>query len=108
MYIRPQRAHLDGKQRARTEDTARAASRFCYGAVFEPAFCRFLIDLHDGGGAEDSGFMRELDGRTVGILDRNDKSRRDYSVGDADHQAAIRVRVARRLLPEISKVFNCN
>lgn len=35
--------------------------------VFPPDFCKELIALYESNGGEDSGFMREVGGRTVGV-----------------------------------------
>ena len=43
--------------------------------VFEPEFCRQLIGLYQRHGGEDSGFMREIDGKTVTVLDHDHKRR---------------------------------
>jgi hypothetical protein len=72
--------------------------------ILEPALCRRLIDhYHEVGGAP-SGVMREIDGRTVGVLD-DFKRRRDALIEDAELQTAIRLRIDKRLLPEIEKAF---
>ena len=47
--------------------------------VFEPGLCRRLIELYRTNGGEDSGFMREKDGKTVGVIDYNHKRRSDYT-----------------------------
>ncbi len=73
--------------------------------VFEPQFCRELIDLYEREGGEDSGFMRDEDGRTVGLIDHSHKRRRDHFIVDDKVRAAIRARVVRRLVPEIAKAF---
>ena len=77
--------------------------------VFEPGFCRELIALYEKQGGSDSGFMREVDGKTVGMLDDRFKKRKDFNF---DHGAefealrqSIRDRVTRRLVPEIAKAF---
>jgi len=72
--------------------------------VFEPDFCRYLIDLYERHGGEESGFMREVDGKTVAVQDRSHKQRRDYNIEDEDVIAATRARVRRRVVPEIQKV----
>lgn len=72
--------------------------------VFEPEFCRHLIGLYEAQGGEESGFMRQIDGRTVGVYDLNVKSRRDYTIEDRTLIAAIQARFSRRVLPEIQKV----
>jgi len=41
--------------------------------VFEPEFCRHLIGLYEAHGGQESGFMREVNGKTVGMQDRNHK-----------------------------------
>ncbi|HZH26126.1 MAG TPA: 2OG-Fe(II) oxygenase [Azospirillaceae bacterium] len=72
--------------------------------VFEPEFCQHLIRLYDAHGGEKSGFMRDVDGKTVAIQDSNHKVRRDYIIQD---QALIRQtqnRILRRVVPEIRKV----
>ncbi|MCU0885201.1 MAG: 2OG-Fe(II) oxygenase [Beijerinckiaceae bacterium] len=72
--------------------------------VFEPAFCRKLIDLYEAHGGEESGFMREVDGKTVGITDPNHKRRRDYTIEDQEIINATQARIKRRIVPEIAKV----
>ncbi len=73
--------------------------------VFEPQFCRELIQLYEREGGEDSGFMRDEGGQTVGVIDHSHKRRRDYGIDDDKVRAAIRARVVRRLVPEIAKAF---
>ena len=46
--------------------------------VFEPSFCQRLIGLYQASGGQESGFMREKDGRTVMMRDPSFKRRRDY------------------------------
>jgi len=72
--------------------------------IFEPALCRELIDLYDTQGGRPSGVMREVNGKTVGVLDTF-KKRRDANVDDPDLQNRTRARVAHRLMPEIEKAF---
>ncbi len=72
--------------------------------VFEPAFCRQLIDLYNAKGGEPSGVMQARGGKTIGVL--NDmKKRRDADIDDEELQAQIRLRISRRLIPEIKKSF---
>ena len=73
--------------------------------VFEPGFCRMLIDLYRTNGGVDSGFMREEQGRTVGIVDHRHKRRRDYTIADEKVRLATQQRIKRRLVPEIRKAF---
>ena len=72
--------------------------------VFEPEFCQTLVDLYESHGGEQSGFMRETDGKTVLRTDPSHKRRRDHIITD---QAIIREtqsRIRRRIKPEIQKV----
>lgn len=73
--------------------------------VFEPDFCRCLIDLYDNHGGEDSGFMRDEGGRTVGIIDYSHKRRSDYSIENEAVRAQCMHRIHDRLIPEIHKAF---
>jgi peroxiredoxin/predicted 2-oxoglutarate/Fe(II)-dependent dioxygenase YbiX len=74
--------------------------------VFEPAFCRRLIELYRKGGGEDSGFMREEEGKTVAAIDYTHKRRSDYIIEDREVRDAAQSRVNRRLVPEIHKAFH--
>lgn len=77
--------------------------------VFEPAFCRTLIDLYEREGGEESGYMVERDGKTVGVVNPGHKRRKDVLIKDKDLIAAARARIARRVIPEIEKAhqFTC-
>jgi peroxiredoxin/predicted 2-oxoglutarate/Fe(II)-dependent dioxygenase YbiX len=72
--------------------------------VFEPAFCERLIGLYEAKGGEESGFMREIDGRTVVGHDHAHKRRRDVLIEDAAIIQAAQTRFQRRVVPEIKKV----
>jgi peroxiredoxin len=73
--------------------------------VFEPEFCRHLIGLYERHGGQPSGFMREVDGRTVAVFDHGHKRRADHVIEDESVRAAARARIVRRLVPEIEKAF---
>lgn len=73
--------------------------------VFEPELCRKLIEYYEGIGGTPSGFMRQQDGKTVGILDPKFKRRRDVNITDQNLIQAARLRVSRRLVPEIWRAF---
>ncbi len=74
--------------------------------IFEPAFCRRLIDVYERQGGEPSGFMRDIDGRTVGVMDPAIKRRNDYHIADDDSlREQVRARLVRFLLPQIERVF---
>ncbi len=72
--------------------------------VFEPEVCRHLIGLYETHGGRESGFMREVDGRTVGISDPGHKRRKDYNIDDKDLISSLQARFLRRVVPEIAKV----
>lgn len=73
--------------------------------IFEPEFCKRLVELYESQGGEESGFMREVDGKTVAIVDHSHKRRRDYAIRDEEIIRAAQVRIRRRLVPEIKKAF---
>ena len=72
--------------------------------VFEPEFCRALIDLYNENGGQESGFMREEGGRTVGVTDYSHKRRKDYVLSDEGLVKQTQQRILRRVVPEILKV----
>lgn len=76
--------------------------------VFEPDLCRHLIGLYEAQGGEESGFMREVGGRTVGIKDPGFKQRKDYTIDNREIIAALQRRILRRIVPEITKVHQFN
>ncbi|MFV3075316.1 2OG-Fe(II) oxygenase [Niveispirillum fermenti] len=71
--------------------------------IFEPAFCQYLIALYRQDGGTDSGFMRDVGGKTVGIIDHGFKRRRDMDIQDEKTRIAARQRIERRLLPVIAR-----
>ena len=73
--------------------------------VFEPAFCRQLIALYEQNGGRQSGFMREVGGKTVLLSDPNHKQRRDFDIGDEALRRRIVARINRRLVPIVRRVF---
>ena len=72
--------------------------------VFEPDFCRKLIGLYDAHGGEESGFMRDVQGKTVEVHDHRHKRRRDYLIEDPEVIKHAQGRFIRRVVPEIAKV----
>jgi predicted 2-oxoglutarate/Fe(II)-dependent dioxygenase YbiX/peroxiredoxin len=72
--------------------------------VFEPDFCRHLIGLYESHGGKESGFMRDVGGKTVQIQDHAHKRRRDYTVEDPELIRQTQARIQRRVAPEILKV----
>ena len=73
--------------------------------VFEPELCRELIALYERHGGRQSGFMREVDGKTVTVLDASFKRRADYDIVEEAVRNATRERIRRRVVPEIEKAF---
>jgi predicted 2-oxoglutarate/Fe(II)-dependent dioxygenase YbiX/peroxiredoxin len=76
--------------------------------VFEPELCSALIDVYKKQGSEESGFMRDVAGKTTLVHDFAHKRRRDCIVSDAALIKAIKVRVQRRIASEILKVHHFN
>lgn len=72
--------------------------------VFEPALCKRLIDYYDADGGAVSGVMREINGKTVPVVD-DFKRRRDANIDDEELKSVVRSRISARLLPEIKKAF---
>jgi predicted 2-oxoglutarate/Fe(II)-dependent dioxygenase YbiX/peroxiredoxin len=73
--------------------------------VLEPEFCRTLIGLYEENGGQDSGFMRDVDGKTIGIIDHSFKQRRDFNIEDEALRRALAVRLNRRLVPAVRNAF---
>jgi peroxiredoxin len=74
--------------------------------VFEPAFCERLIRLYEEHGGEESGFVREVDGKTVALRDPDHKRRKDYTITDPEVIRATQARIQRRIVPEIQKIHH--
>lgn len=74
--------------------------------VFEPALCQALIAAYETDGGQASGFMREVEGKTVEIRDPSHKIRRDLLLPPGELREAVRGRINRRLAPQIAKAFN--
>src|SRR5207344_2232106 len=72
--------------------------------IFEPELCKRLIEVYDQIGGAQSGVMRDIGGKTVGVLD-DFKRRRDVFLEDPALRQEIQVRLTRRLLPEIQRVY---
>ncbi len=73
--------------------------------VIDPEFCEFLIHLYQADGGRNSGFMRQIDGKTVEVLDADFKQRKDFHITDTAHLQAINDLILRRVKPEIEKAF---
>jgi predicted 2-oxoglutarate/Fe(II)-dependent dioxygenase YbiX/peroxiredoxin len=73
--------------------------------VFEPELCRVLIQGYEKNGGRESGFMREIDGKTVEVKDRSHKVRSDWTIDDQQLVRALQARFTRRVIPEIKKSY---
>jgi len=73
--------------------------------IFERSFCRRLIELYDTHGGQESGFMREIDGRTVAINEHKHKRRSDHVIEDAEIRRQCDAMLRERLFPQIEKAF---
>ena len=73
--------------------------------VFEPEFCQMLIAKYQENGGEESGFMRETDGKTVGVYDNSFKRRSDFNIQSPELIKATQQRIRRFLLPEVKRAF---
>lgn len=74
--------------------------------VFEPDFCRELIELYQSQGGEDSGFMVQQDNQTVEQVDHNFKRRKDCVIRDPATIARFRASIRYRLAPQIKLAYN--
>jgi peroxiredoxin/predicted 2-oxoglutarate/Fe(II)-dependent dioxygenase YbiX len=72
--------------------------------VFEAELCRSLIGVYEQQGGEESGFMRDVGGKTALLHDHEHKRRKDCTVSDPALIDLIQNRVRRRIAPEILKV----
>lgn len=73
--------------------------------VFDRDFCQHLIHLYETKGSRDSGFMRQVDGKTVEVMDYEFKQRRDFLVEDPSLLKQVNHLILRRVKPEIEKAF---
>ncbi len=72
--------------------------------VFEPDLCRRLIAAYDADGGAASGVMRDVEGRTVGVMD-DFKRRRDVFIEDDALRRELMSRIEMRIAPQIRRVF---
>lgn len=89
------------------QDHARAplnAPALIVPRVFEPELCARLIALYEATGGRASGVMRDIDGKTMAVMDPF-KQRSDVLVEAPDLRAELRDALRRRLVPEIEKAF---
>lgn len=87
------------------EQAAPQAPALVVPGVFERDFCRALIAGYERGRSEESGFMREVDGKTTLIVDHAHKRRFDWTIDDTRLRGGARARIHRRVAPEVQRVF---
>ena len=73
--------------------------------IFEPSFCRMLIELYERRGGKPTGFMREVDGKTRGLYDVRHKVRRDFLIDDEELRAQVLEHISTTVKPAIRHVY---
>lgn len=73
--------------------------------VFEAELCAALIKHYREAGGVESGFMRDIDGKTREIIDHAHKRRSDVTIQDEKLRQACNARLARRLAPAVKQAF---
>ncbi len=73
--------------------------------VFESSLCDHLVDLYRKEGGEESGFMREVDGKTVRMIDHRHKQRCDLVLKDPELCRMLQNRIHDRINPMIQRAF---
>lgn len=73
--------------------------------VFEPELCETLIAQYEADGGTESGFMREVGGKTIVAADPVHKRRRDFTLQDHTVVEQTKALIARRIVPQIAKAF---
>ncbi|MDQ3624412.1 MAG: 2OG-Fe(II) oxygenase [Verrucomicrobiota bacterium] len=94
---------LDSMPRLNTLATAPPVLIVPY--VVEPELCQRLIDYYEAKGGEDSGFMRDVKGKTVGLLDYSHKRRMDCEITDNNLIRTTQERIKRRVVPAIRHAY---
>lgn len=90
----------------RLVENRRSAPVLMLDRVFERDLCRRLVEVYESSGGVDSGFMRELQGKTTAVMDHSFKRRSDCEITDQELIREVQGRLHRRLIPEIAKAFN--
>lgn len=73
--------------------------------VFDRDFCQHLIQQYHRSGGTESGFMRDIDGKTVQVMDYEFKRRRDWLIQDPELLETVNTLILRRIKPEIQKAY---
>ncbi|MBK6706569.1 MAG: 2OG-Fe(II) oxygenase [Sphingomonadales bacterium] len=73
--------------------------------VLEPGLCDHLVNLYREQGGVESGFMRDVNGKTVHVIDHGHKQRSDLMLNDPELRRRLLARIHDRVLPMISRAF---
>lgn len=73
--------------------------------VLEHSLCDQLVNLYRSEGGVESGFMRDVDGKTVHVIDHGHKQRCDLAIADPELRRKLLGRVYERVLPMIQRAF---
>jgi hypothetical protein len=73
--------------------------------VLESSLCDHLVDLYRKEGGEESGFMRDVDGKTVRMIDHGHKQRSDLVLRDPELCRTLQSRIHDRVNPMIQRAF---
>lgn len=68
--------------------------------------CAYLIHVWDTQGNVDSGSMRTIEGKTVGVYNYDTKIRRDHFISDPALLTHLDMIMRRRIFPQIQKAFH--
>jgi len=87
---------------------AMAAPALMLTDVLGPDFCQRLMAVHQATGGRETGFMREVDGKTVAVIDHEHKRRRDCVIDDESIRLQLQARISRCVSPQIRKAHQFN
>ncbi|HEX5263003.1 MAG TPA: redoxin domain-containing protein, partial [Phenylobacterium sp.] len=73
--------------------------------ILEPELCASLVDYYRAGEQTPSGFAKDVDGRTVQLVDPYFKRRTDVTIEDEALIEALRGRLELRLFPMLKRAF---
>jgi peroxiredoxin/predicted 2-oxoglutarate/Fe(II)-dependent dioxygenase YbiX len=98
----------DGRHLLREEpwDVVSHAPVLIVPSVLPPEACQRLIEVWETQGNEDSGFMRQVDGRTVGVYDHQHKIRRDHFLQAGPDEEMVKRYVGSRVVPLVKRAFD--
>ena len=100
-------AFLTGRGRETPVELTGFAPALYVPAVFEPSFCRHLINVYETQGNKPSGTLHDdRQGRRATRFNPETKVRRDHYVNDPKLTEQIWERLKRRVVPEIHKAFS--